>query len=77
MRVILEKGWACEVIPADADSYWLMTANGTSNRRQIKLYSDPSYAAKAANFYPLPADWNYRIYPAEVSVEIPDNAAPF
>lgn len=77
MRVVLETGFACKVLPADGDSYYLKTANGTSNRRQIKVYSSPAYATKAANYYPLPPDWVVKIYPVEVSVEVPDGPAPF
>lgn len=77
MRLILETGWACRITEQHA-LYWLRTANGATNRRQIKVYSTPARARAAANYpYRLPLNGVVEVFLVEVSVEIPDDAAPF
>jgi len=74
-KVVLESAFAARVryLPTNR-AWWLLTANGPTNRRQIKLYSNRGRALAAARYWTHNKEQEYEILivPVNVVAELPD-----
>lgn len=76
MNEVIDSGFVCRVTPVGdippnwaREPWYFTTANGSSNRRQVKLYTDEAAAKRASKYLRDDPRFQVEIFKAKLVLE--------